>query len=304
MFVRRLGLESLESRQMLAGNVTVSVVNSELLISGDTAANRIVVTEVAGGDSSYRSFRITGQKFDGAFDANGLPVAGTTATKVNGGDAAVVKFIGSDKVRITLGGGNDAVSFGTSAAITTTAALNINTGAGRDYVRVERVKPTASNTTLNVNTGTDAEANNELVQLLSVGTPEDQAVNTTQHVSVSTGGGNDRVVVDRLRLGGNVLIGLGKGSDALLATSVDVNKVTVNGGTSEHRDTITIGSLKANEAAVNLGAGNDLITITALSVIYGNSVVDGGAGTDELLSNGNILSFDLDLLNMEIDDLP
>ena len=82
---RRLSLESLEARQMMAGNVTVNVVQGLLKIVGDGAANSVVVESVAGG------YRVRGTPFNGAFAADGTPLAGVAVTRINGDNAAIVK---------------------------------------------------------------------------------------------------------------------------------------------------------------------------------------------------------------------
>ena len=74
MSTRRLWVESLECRRMLAGNVRAAVVDGELRISGDGAANWIEVRQIPGTDNSGRTFVVEGKAFNGSFDAGGNPL--------------------------------------------------------------------------------------------------------------------------------------------------------------------------------------------------------------------------------------
>ena len=69
-FARRLSLESLETRNLLAGNVLATVNSGDLIIRGDNLSNTVSLVRVGTG-----SFRVTG------FASNGQ------ATKINGGTA-------------------------------------------------------------------------------------------------------------------------------------------------------------------------------------------------------------------------
>lgn len=52
---RRLSLEGLESREMMAGNVAAWVSQGTLFITGDNASNRVSVAEIAPGKVSAGS---------------------------------------------------------------------------------------------------------------------------------------------------------------------------------------------------------------------------------------------------------
>jgi hypothetical protein len=286
---------------MMAGNVTVAVSNGELLITGNNLNNRIEITEVAGSDNSYRTFRVEGKPFDGAFDSNYLPVAGSSPTTINGGSSAVQMFISTDKVRVLMNAGYDAVSFkGTSSHQATTAGLAIFGGAGRDSVDVEYMRLVGNNTTLTVNTGADSEANNERVDLRYIG-PTTGAVNATQNLSVITGGGADRFYADHVRLGGNTNVNLGSGGDILTAYALTLGAVTVNAGSTGERDVVNVGGLGATSATVTLGGGNDLLNITSASIITNLVTIDGGDGSqDELRGDMSIDAGSSNVSNFEL----
>src|SRR3954467_10650705 len=82
------GMERLEDRQLLAGDVTVQVVNGVLRITGDAAANEIRVEE--GSSHNFTSFLVSG-----------------VDTTLNGESAPVELEGASGGIRIDLQGGND-----------------------------------------------------------------------------------------------------------------------------------------------------------------------------------------------------
>src|SRR5688500_435761 len=87
------GVEGLEGRWMLAGDVLVSVVDGDLMIRGDREPNAIVISQAVDG-----SYRVAGA----VDDDDGLP------TTVNGGTSEVFAGV-DDDVRIRMGRGDDRV---------------------------------------------------------------------------------------------------------------------------------------------------------------------------------------------------
>src|SRR5690242_7354278 len=104
---RKLGIESLESRRVCAGNVTASVVDGTLTVTGDGAANYVDIQESNLGGAV--KFVVTGKTFSGQFTAAGDPTISGAATTINNGTV----FRGAaTKISIDVGGGNDAVVVG------------------------------------------------------------------------------------------------------------------------------------------------------------------------------------------------
>src|SRR5262245_27198229 len=123
---RRLGLENLESRQLLAGDVTVSVSGGDLTITGDGAANGVLMFQL--GDGQYR---IAGVRQVGA----------ATRIRLGNSTASYQTVTGvTDDVVINLQGGNDRVTVthnpGFSLYSTLPDDLTIYTGSGDDVVRL------------------------------------------------------------------------------------------------------------------------------------------------------------------------
>src|SRR5687767_8356137 len=89
------GVEALERRCMLAGNVTVSVVDGDLMVRGDREPNAIVIAQATDGTYTVA----------GAVDDDGLP------TTVNGGASGVFTRM-DDDLRIRMGRGDDRMEIG------------------------------------------------------------------------------------------------------------------------------------------------------------------------------------------------
>ncbi len=92
---RRLNLEQLESRQMLAGDVTVSVVGGVLYLNGDNDGNAISISATANPDE------FTISSADGS-------------TTINGGAAPVTIGGATGGADITLTNGDDRLEFDTT----------------------------------------------------------------------------------------------------------------------------------------------------------------------------------------------
>src|SRR5262245_52079562 len=117
---RKLGLEQFESRQLLAGNVMVSVSSGDLFLTGDAAANGVQISQArdSQGNPIPGSYLISGQ------------AAGNAATTINGHQGAIVSGITHD-VQINLGAGDDLLTTGQSPGRNLFAGdLNVNLGEG------------------------------------------------------------------------------------------------------------------------------------------------------------------------------
>lgn len=272
---RRLHTESLESRCLMAGNVTASIVGGELRVVGDSAANWVEVREVAGVDGTGKTFVIEGKEFNGIFDAEGEPVNGTLPTRVNGGFQDVFLTTPLDKVRIVLGGGNDAVDLGDGDTPSTAAGIVVDTGDGRDYAKLEAITMYGTDAPLVVRTGPAAELGGDTLDL-------DTVTVTAQSLSAQTGGGNDRVFAELVSVAGTTNFNLGDGADFFDGDSLDLNATTINGGLSAHRDVITLADSDFLSLNAVLSAGNDLLELRERVNVTNRLIANGGEGTDEL----------------------
>ena len=118
---RSCRFESLENRNLLAGDVTASIRNGDLIIKGDDLANGIQIT--AG--TTAGTVKITGIN------------AGGTATNINGSSNGSVTLSGfNGDIKIKLKGGDDSLSM---TDLDVPGKLKIEAGEGNDSVTLDGV---------------------------------------------------------------------------------------------------------------------------------------------------------------------
>src|SRR5882672_6183277 len=110
------GMERLEDRRMLAGNVTAEVVDGVLTIQGDSKGNGIVLDSIT---RRTGPFRLTGD-----------------ATTTINGQSGHVDLAAVRDVRISLGSGKNSLEV---HGMRLPGKLVIDTGRDRDLVQVETV---------------------------------------------------------------------------------------------------------------------------------------------------------------------
>lgn len=161
---KRLGIERLEERSLMAGNVTAAVQGGFLVITGDTADNGITVDYI----QATKSYQVIGT----------TPTGGT-ATTINGLDTTVPAnaqiFANVTKgLKINTGSGNDLLVFGaaTSSTFVVVGTVEIDTGFGNDTVNIGR----------NGNAAGGAD-------------PIENEVNVGKSMTIKLGGGNDTLTM-------------------------------------------------------------------------------------------------------------
>lgn len=122
---RRLQVESLERRELMAGNVTLTAQGNDLYLTGDGYRNSIDIRAVSPG-----VFTIKGETIGGA------------VTKINGvanGQATIRGDL--NNLYVNLGGGDDSLNVGTGNGVTLNVRqnLSISAGSGSDWVAVRDV---------------------------------------------------------------------------------------------------------------------------------------------------------------------
>lgn len=284
---RRLGVERLDERLPLAGNVVASVVNNQLNVMLDSADNFVQVSSPSPG-----IVRVTG-----------------IGTKINGGNAAVdfanIKWLsmtdagGNDVVRVEglrmLDGwidieldpanqaGNDTLyvrdcqaKFAVSASVDPS-----NSSAGQDYVWFENIQ--SSQGTVDVFTGDEGSgvSASDQVWMTNVSAP-------TQ-ISVVTGVGNDTISLSQFSSsnvrveadGLNSVVSHGHDWISLYnGEAFDLGVIADRGDSSTGVDTVTLNSLYTTLTYVGTAGGADTVTMT-------NSVVFGGNGAEFFLGGSS-----------------
>jgi len=252
---RRLNLEGLETRALLAGDVTVSVLNGNLLIVGDSADNDITIEQGTTADS----FIVTGiGTVGGDTNINGAPSTTGTFTgvthnitvRMNGGDDTVsvlADTLTPGNLSISMGSGDNTVAIGAGATITNNLAIttdggddtitvtdttvngsaNIQTGGGDDDV-------TLTGLTVGEDTAAGAASQNvfgtsPLGRFLNA-LFQDNSSNSKPGLTVDTGFGDDTVTASELTVHGSASIETGFGDDTVSLTDVTVDNQTTGGG--------------------------------------------------------------------------
>jgi hypothetical protein len=281
---RSVRLETLETRNLMAGNITASVVNDELVLNGDNLANQVEVHQTAG---------------------NLFKVKGLNGTTING--KADKSFIFQKGIRVDLKGGDDHFfSGGTVFVDDIHGDLNINMGAGKDSVLLGRVNvqgktvidtsteddvvginlAVLKNLTINTGSGSDTVnmgLMNAKATTVNMDAGNDKFFSTfssTESLKVESGNGDDTVELFISTSSGVVDLLTGNNNDVVKVQASIANKFNID--TSSGDDKVELsGSIDAAETNVNTGSENDQV-----DVINGNIRsrlnVDTADGTDRL----------------------
>lgn len=317
-----LGLESLESRLLLAGDVAVNVSGDNITIIGDNEGNDIAVF-AAGGEIVVAGFATsvegqdvfgTGVAFD---DLNNL-----TIILLGGNDGAAVRGLAaSGNVLISTASGSDEVEVdnvfvGKSLTIMTASEsdevsvfeaviernLSIMTASHDDIVGIEQVR-VDRNLWINTASGEDdvvvGVAGDELDdELFSVEVGKNLNVNTASQdddvaiagvevdgqTKVNTASGDDEVLIEFIRADGNVKVLMGSGEDTL-----EAEQSIVLGGRMD----------------IQMGSGDDVLISDSGEIDgpFSQIKLNGNSGTDTLITglpDIDLLPDDIKVKNFEI----
>lgn len=236
------GFEALESRALLAGDITTNLAGGVLTITGDAEANVFTLTPNGG------NVRVTG-----------------IATTINGA-AGPTDFAGVTAIVANLNAGADNVTFQNLNL----ASLTVNGNADADTITVNTNTVVAGTTTLNGGTEADTITfdNSTTVSLQVTGDTGNDIVNVTNATLTTlaiSGGLNDddlnvtgltNVVASTLTISGD------DGNDTidfLNAVGTLASPLTINGDAGS--DTLRVNNATLATLTVNGGAGNDTIIL-------------------------------------------
>ncbi len=239
---RPWSIERLETRNMLAGNVTVQVIGTDAFIIGDLADNNIFIQGTV----------VTGRTSGGA------------ATSINGTPNGTFDFAAfTQNLNVVMAAGTDVVEVN---GLTVPGNLSINTGDGADLLRFNPVRVDVFGTILLV-----TEAGGDRV-LLTGGTTAGAGPGhrAQSHLTINTGGGNDEVRVTEFTVGLSTTIELGSEADLCdVRFSAIASDFFINGGAAY--DSISVDTCSSNAATFNGNA--DLTTL-----VVKNSRITGNLG--------------------------
>jgi hypothetical protein len=247
-----LRFDALESRLLLAGDVTVTVDGEDLLITGDAAANAVVVrgTETPGQYVVSRSDR---------------------TTTINGGTAPFTASNISNLV-IDLGQGNDVLNL-LDANISGRVSIDMGANGGRDVFNAAYAE---IGETLDISTGGGDDQ-----VLLNVVTVKGAA-------NIDTGAGKDGVYLSFCDFHQALAVNTDAGKDVVTISAVEVMGATsIDTGSDSAKDAVVVSASRFRSAvSINLGAGNDELVLTT-SRFDATLTADGGEGTDRLVNRFN-----------------
>ncbi len=248
----KLGLENLERRELMAGNVTVELKNGDLVVTGDNSSNSVEIYQ-----TSLDHYKVIGK------------TEGGSATKINGKVGGSFTFTlndarYTDDILINMNGGNDVVNIHGSSAewydIDAHDEIYITLGSGNDQVYLDNIETTRD---LNIDAGSGRDG-----------------------IMVTNAIISDDLIVTKV---GATTSGAIKDSASMVFKNVKVvDDFTI---TSEKSiDTVNIISSAANDLFISLGTGDDALNLYKSKARNSHSL-DGGAGTDKLNLYGNSTAF-------------
>lgn len=265
-----LGLRSIvaaESRVLMAGNVQAQLQGGNLILTGDTAANDVVILTTAAG----------------------IIVRGRTSTTINGGTADFVAFATSvtttGNITANLGAGNDKLQFD---QVEIDGDVEIVAGDGDDQIGLTdstlhqslRFEGQAGDDTLLIQ---DSTVDGEVTAFLGLG--DDLVALTSSEVKLDLhlfgSSGADRLALDDTKVGQTIRADMGSGNDDVrLANGSEANRLKVWGDSG--RDLIQLSDSTVTKALVaRLKGGRDAVSLVGTSEI-GRFVYRGGRGTDSV----------------------
>lgn len=227
---RKLSMQALEEKAMMAGDVAVSVSGGDLYINE--------AADSAGDAQNVQVYQLS----NGGIRVQGIgDTSIQTPVFLNGMEFTMYRsyadFYGvSDDVWVNLGGGSDSLSM-----------LNYNGGIDADFVRVNMGGGGADNDNVSIN-----------------------GLSTRSNLEVNTGAGNDSVSVSNSTIGDgrweDLRVNTGSGADNVnvsLTTVRDNVELTMYSNASEvDVDRANIQYLNADDLYADLGNGDDVFTMS------------------------------------------
>jgi hypothetical protein len=278
---RRLSVESMESRQLMAGNVFANVIGGNLVLSGDGQSNGVEVRQLGAG-----KYHVIGLNFEGA--QTKIVLGGVAA------NSQVVNGVASD-FHINLNAGNDYLLM-SSAGLPVGAKMVVpndlhirthdghdrvivnnvqarddifvDTGSGDDYVSMYGTRTFGSPLTADNDLAIHGGTGNDYVNLHTMLVRDSLIVNLLDGNDVAninqtsvgndaliyTGIGDDRVSAFRLNARDDVVLDMGAGRDRATLNYVTADRLYADMGSGDG-DYLWVGNTKVNTAALHGGLG-------------------------------------------------
>lgn len=257
--MRKLGLQPLENRELMAGDVAGIMAGTTLELTGDAKDNQIEVVQVA---------------------ANTIEVIGHGGTTVNGNASDLFVFSALENIQAEMNDGDDQVAF---ENLSLPGSLDVSTGRGHDDVKVHRGRANLAT----VNTGED----NDVVRFHSVNIDDRTSIETengadkvnvyqlrTGELDVMTGYDNDKVDLERVGAGGMIQVGTDEGHDVVNMTNVRAQGILVDNGIGNDRDTMR----RVRAGQIDVYTGSDLDNLDMKQVRANDININSLDGDDDI----------------------
>ncbi len=309
---RRLRVESLEDRRLMANDITAQLANGSLniqesgVVSG--GASDISITRLANGYIRVSANPASGGKVNGqAFVDFAAKSPNLSVNLGDGADKLRIENVSFNKVDINMGKTNSIVGDNddlTINGLTTRGSLKITTADGNDKVNI--LRSTIGNGLLDQGEseadilsilggkGSDSVSIGDLTNLSTInGTLH---INTTSDRLTAIDGtpnqtelGDDSVAITNVNVTDDLMAWLGGGTNTLDMVGVSVGDyISMYGGGGQ--DVARLRDVNARNAFyARMGAGNDTLGLDNVRTQAPNSIMylDGGIGTDKLIRNNS-----------------
>lgn len=275
---RKLNVEQLEARTLMAGDVLASVVDGVLTIRGDDSANRIEITQLPG-DGSRNPWN--GARYE---VANRYVSRNQTHTTINGQDSVILEGV-KNGFDVQMGAGNDQVSVyrPNSSIVNVPGVANFDMGDGQDKLKLFGVN---NHNQLNIQLGRNDYALGRNEDFLYV-RANVHTMNITGDAAFQPGDpSGDDVIHLNVTAGGPVVIDTNYGDDIVRgAIKTKFSRATVDINTGSGDDNVSVDDLDyrifgmTGPLRIHTGDGNDFVTLRN-TVIESNLTVNTGRGND------------------------
>ncbi|HVX10837.1 MAG TPA: hypothetical protein VHC22_06625 [Pirellulales bacterium] len=315
---RSLTLESLESRELKAGDVAANLQNGSLYLTEAAGQagkdNSVIVSELPNGlvrvqgnatndgsvskvdGSAYQDFRVTGSLNVNFGAGNDKVVLGGEGVPAMSPIVSAVNIDVSAPQPVNAQVAPAIATAATNAAVTTpvvsdiddvvvwgvhvAGSMSINTGIGSDYVFISNANiGTAGSGNLSINTGIGSDGVD-----IENGSGFINGSVTVQMNGLSSD--VDGATLDGVYNQGSIQVNTGAGNDSVHLTDIG-SYANVNLSTGAGNDSVTLTNVYAtDEIMASLGDGNDSLNVDYLTSKYID--LDGGAGTNSLTISKNL----------------
>lgn len=257
---RRLGFESLETRNLLAGDVTAAVIDGDLVLTGDAGDNVILIRPGA--------------------NPGEIQLIGVRDTTINGDPRSAVVLGMTDDILANMGGGNDRFVV---TRLQAPSDLKVELGGGDNRVKLDRIDLPGS---VHIDGGDDKDG--ILIRGASVG----------DELNVDLGDGENHFTMLNSGVDGETEILGGAQRDRLEMLRAAFDETLSIDLAGENDRVVVVRSSFVQAAAFQLGTGPDKMVLM-LSQAEAAFDIDGSDGSDLFINTSNLFDNPPTIVNFE-----